>query len=62
MKALLSALALLTVTTVGAAAPLCGTAYAQSCCKVCKAGKACGDSCIAKNKSCKKGKGCACNG
>ncbi len=33
-----------------------------SCCKVCKGGKACGDSCIARNKSCNKGRGCACNG
>ena len=62
MKALLSALALLTVTTVGAATPMCGTAYAQSCCKTCSKGKACGDSCIAKDKACKKGRGCACNG
>lgn len=33
-----------------------------SCCKVCSAGKACGDSCIAKDKSCNKPPGCACNG
>lgn len=62
MKALFGALALLSLTTVGAAVPLCGTAYAQSCCKVCKAGKACGNSCIAKNKTCHQPKGCACNG
>src|SRR5690606_5051619 len=49
------------VTTVGAAAPLCGTAHAQSCCKTCSKGKACGDSCIAKDKDCKKGTVCACN-
>src|SRR5690606_13933270 len=36
------------VTTVGAAAPLRGTAHAQSCCKTCSKGTACGDSCIAK--------------
>lgn len=36
------------------------TGYA--CCKVCKAGKACGDSCIAAEKTCHKGKGCACDG
>ena len=35
---------------------------AQRCCKVCKKGKACGDSCIAKSKQCHKGAGCACNG
>ena len=62
MKALLAALALATLTTTGAAAPLCGTAYAASCCKTCRAGKACGDSCIARDKVCHKGKGCACDG
>jgi hypothetical protein len=35
---------------------------AQACCKICKAGKACGDSCISKTKSCNVGPGCACNG
>lgn len=35
---------------------------AQSCCKICRKGKACGDSCIARNKVCHKGLGCACNG
>ena len=35
---------------------------AFACCKVCKAGKACGDSCIARDKACHKGKGCACDG
>jgi len=33
-----------------------------SCCKVCKTGKACGDSCISTSKTCSKGQGCACNG
>jgi endonuclease YncB( thermonuclease family) len=33
-----------------------------SCCKVCSAGKACGDSCISKSKQCHKGPGCACDG
>lgn len=37
-------------------------ADAKKCCKVCKKGKACGDSCIAKSKTCTKGSGCACNG
>ena len=41
----------------------CGSAaFAQAgCCKVCRAGKACGDSCIARDKTCHKGKGCACD-
>lgn len=33
-----------------------------ACCKICRKGKACGDSCIARYKTCHKGQGCACNG
>lgn len=33
-----------------------------TCCKICRKGKACGDSCIARNKTCRVGSGCACNG
>lgn len=32
------------------------------CCKVCKTGKACGDTCIDANDRCTKSGGCACNG
>ena len=32
------------------------------CCKVCTTGKACGDTCIARDKTCTVGAGCACNG
>jgi hypothetical protein len=32
------------------------------CCKVCSAGKPCGDSCISKNYNCTKPPGCACQG
>ena len=39
-----------------------GEQFAQRCCKVCKKGKACGDSCISRSKTCHKGIGCACNG
>lgn len=35
---------------------------AAKCCKICRKGKACGDSCISKSKTCHKGPGCACNG
>lgn len=31
------------------------------CCKVCSKGKACGDSCISRDKECHKPPGCACN-
>ncbi len=34
---------------------------AAACCKRCKKGKACGDSCISRDKSCHKGAGCACD-
>ncbi len=34
----------------------------QGCCKHCQAGKACGDTCIARNKVCHVGPGCACDG
>lgn len=63
MKTLLVALALSAASLTTAAGPICGTAYAtEACCKVCKKGKACGDSCIARDKACSKPKGCACNG
>jgi hypothetical protein len=36
---------------------------AQSeCCKICRAGKACGDTCISRDKICHVGPGCACDG
>ena len=39
-----------------------GEEYAQGCCKICRKGKACGNSCISRSKTCHKGKGCACDG
>lgn len=47
-----------------AAVSPCGTAAyaAGACCKICKKGKACGDSCIAADKNCHQGRGCACDG
>ena len=35
---------------------------AKACCKICRKGKACGDSCISKKYICHKPPGCACNG
>ena len=32
----------------------------RTCCRYCTKGKPCGDSCIARNKTCRKGSGCAC--
>ena len=34
----------------------------RTCCKICKKGKACGNSCISRSKTCHKAPGCACNG
>nr|WP_319250464.1 hypothetical protein [uncultured Celeribacter sp.] len=36
--------------------------YDAACCKICKKGKACGDSCISRSYTCHKGPGCACDG
>lgn len=36
-------------------------AYAEHCCKICSKGKACGDTCIARDKVCHVGPGCACD-
>jgi len=33
----------------------------DQCCKVCSKGQACGDSCISRRYTCRKGRGCACN-
>lgn len=35
---------------------------ADTCCKVCRKGKACGNTCIARDKTCSVGPGCACDG
>ena len=36
-------------------------AAGQRCCKVCRTGKACGNSCISAKAQCRKPPGCACN-
>lgn len=33
-----------------------------ACCRICTQGKACGDTCIARDKICHVGPGCACDG
>src|ERR1700716_2379268 len=35
---------------------------AAACCKICSVGKACGNTCISRNKTCYVGQGCACGG
>jgi hypothetical protein len=34
----------------------------EQCCKICTQGKACGDTCISRDKICRVGPGCACDG
>ncbi len=54
---------------LGAQPPSPGTAtatqpavrVAEECCKICHKGKACGDTCIARDKDCHKPPGCACD-
>jgi hypothetical protein len=38
------------------------TLVAQACCKICRKGKACGDTCIDRDDVCHQPPGCACNG
>ncbi len=39
-----------------------GSEMGAQCCKICRKGKACGDTCIARSRICRVGPGCACNG
>lgn len=39
-----------------------GIAIPAACCKICRKGRACGDSCISRDRACHAGPGCACNG
>jgi len=42
--------------------PADGVETAQLCCRICRKGKACGDSCINRQLQCHQPPGCACNG
>ncbi len=44
------------------AATVANELVAAACCKLCSKGKACGDSCISRAKTCHKPPGCACDG
>jgi len=43
-------------------APSSGGGSSRSCCKICSAGKACGNSCISRRYTCHQPPGCACDG
>ena len=50
-------------STKAESASLAGnTDVARTCCKICRTGKACGNSCISRDKNCHQPPGCACNG
>lgn len=60
---LLAALLLALVTVGGpVATAACGDSSGPNCCRVCRTGKACGDSCIPVENTCNTPPGCACNG
>jgi hypothetical protein len=62
-RRVLRIIAFLVVPLIASAtAPMLSACGAGAFCKVCSEGKACGDTCIAKNETCTKGTGCACNG
>jgi len=48
--------------SLGVRRPRGPTPPAQSCCKICSVGKACGNTCISRDKTCHVGPGCACDG
>ena len=43
-------------------APVVKQTPRRTCCKICRKGKACGNSCISRRYTCRKPPGCACNG
>lgn len=49
-------------TPVPTAAPTPAPTPVRTCCRVCTTGKPCGDTCIAANRNCNVGPGCACYG
>src|SRR5690606_26919022 len=52
-------LALTPATDAPAASP--ARVQGRSCCRVCTVGKACGNGCIARNRTCQQPPGCACD-
>ena len=50
-----------TATVAPKPAPVATATLGRYCCKYCSKGKACGDTCISRSYTCRKGPGCACN-
>ena len=42
--------------------PDAGHIASQQCCKICRQGKACGDTCVSRQDTCHVGQGCPCDG
>jgi hypothetical protein len=59
--ACLLAVAGATWTTAPQAEPGRSCIPREQCCRICDRGKACGNSCISRNYTCHKGRGCACD-
>jgi hypothetical protein len=55
-------LALITASTPLVAACNDSSGPGSGCCKICREGKPCGDTCISKTDTCHVGAGCACQG
>lgn len=48
--------------SLGVSDPRRRTPFREYCCKTCTVGKACGNTCISRDKTCHVGSGCACDG
>lgn len=64
MRRLLIRAAVLLPLLAGSASSVsaCKDSTAPGCCRICREGKACGDTCIERSDTCHVGPGCACNG
>lgn len=62
MKKVASGIAVLLLVVITGFSHINDPGLNVQCCKVCKKGKACGDSCISRDYACHKGAGCACDG
>lgn len=58
---LLPLMAALLLVASAPATSACGTST-EECCRVCRVGKPCGDTCIEQSDTCHVGSGCACQG
>lgn len=50
------------LASFGVSTPDAQAEQRERCCKICTTGKACGNTCISREKQCHVGRGCACDG